>query len=145
MPSSTIELIEQMLIFRLLSKHAVNAHNEQQTIMLSGAIGSLELFMLCDCILSPQVKKIYYFIRGSNDELSGRLMNAFRDYLLDVSSFKSPKVETLPMLLNDEPCLGWNQVTYAKLKSQVTIVQHCAWCMDMRQSVEHYEREMIRG
>ena len=119
--------------------------------MLTGVTGSLGSFILRDLIQSQYIKKIYCLIRPNNGnnndiaELTTRLKKSFHDRLLDVSLLESPKVQVLPFLLFDEPYLGWNQDTYNKLKNEVTIIQHCAWSMNVTQTVEFYERDMIRG
>ncbi|KAI8141740.1 hypothetical protein BJV82DRAFT_617342 [Fennellomyces sp. T-0311] len=115
--------------------------HDQHTVLLTGATGSLGAFMLRDMILSPRVKKIYCLVRGNN--LMQRVEKSFQDRLLDVSLLES-KVEVLPMKL-DAPYLGWDEATYAKLKHEITIVQHCAWLLDFNQPVQHFDRECIRG
>ncbi|KAI9255772.1 male sterility protein-domain-containing protein [Phascolomyces articulosus] len=140
--------------FPVIKKHASNtgtANNqvEQQTILLTGATGSLGAFMLRDMIRSSRVKKIYCLVRHNNhndlDGMKQRLATSFRGRLLSESLINSPKIQVLPMSLNEEPYLGWDQDTYHQVKNEVTIIQHCAWSMNVRESVEHYERDMIRG
>ncbi|KAI9250966.1 hypothetical protein BDA99DRAFT_469417 [Phascolomyces articulosus] len=129
--------------FPVATTNMVASNDEQQTVMLSGATGSLGAFMLRDMILSPQVKKIYCLVRGKN--LMQRLKKSFQDRLLDISLLEnSNKVEALSMQL-DKPYLGWDEATYNKLKNEVTIVQHCAWLLDFNQPVQHFDRECIQG
>ncbi|KAI9485154.1 hypothetical protein BDB00DRAFT_773619 [Zychaea mexicana] len=130
--------------FPVAPKPIKNARSkEQQTVLLSGATGSLGAFMLRDLILSPNVKKIYCLVRGNN--LMQRLHKSFQDRLLDTSLLeKDNKVEALTMQL-DKPYLGWEEATYNKLKKEVTIIQHCAWLLDFNQPVQHFDRECIRG
>ncbi|KAI9250974.1 hypothetical protein BDA99DRAFT_608261 [Phascolomyces articulosus] len=115
--------------------------DEPQTILLTGATGSLGAFILRDLILSPQVKKIYCLVRGKN--LMQRVEKSFQDRMLDTSLLKN-KVEALPMKL-DDPYLGWDEATYNQLKNEVTIVQHCAWLLDFNQPVQYFDRECIHG
>ncbi|KAI9030907.1 hypothetical protein CLU79DRAFT_694734 [Phycomyces nitens] len=91
---------------------------QEQVVLLTGATGSLGSFMLCDLLKSPRN--------------------------LDTSLLDTSKLVALPMNLNDER-LGFSQDFYAKLKTEVTIVQHCAWLLDFNHPVEHYEKECIQG
>ncbi|KAI7859649.1 hypothetical protein BDC45DRAFT_590210 [Circinella umbellata] len=129
--------------FPMATTNAVTSDDEQHTILLSGATGSLGAFMLRDLILSPQVKKVYCLVRGTN--YMQRLVKSFQDRLLDTSLLKNTgKVEALPMELN-EPYLGWGEEKCSKLKKEVTIVQHCAWLLDFNHPVQHFDRECIQG
>ena len=129
--------------FPLASTNSITLDDEQHTILLSGATGSLGAFMLRDMILSPRVKKIYCLVRGTN--YMQRLVKSFQDRLLDISLLENTdKVEVLPMELK-EPYLGWGKETYDKLKNEVNIVQHCAWLVDFNQPVQHFDRECIQG
>ncbi|KAI9030910.1 hypothetical protein CLU79DRAFT_884029 [Phycomyces nitens] len=117
---------------------------QEQVVLLTGATGSLGSFMLCDLLKSPCVSKVYCLVRGKGSEAINRIYHAFESRNLDTSLLDTSKLVALPMNLQDEK-LGFSQDFYAKLKSEVTIVQHCAWLLDFNHPVEHYEKECIQG
>ncbi|KAI9489192.1 hypothetical protein BDB00DRAFT_771221 [Zychaea mexicana] len=120
---------------------------QQHTVLLTGATGSLGSFLLHAMIHSSRIKKIYCLIRGdeSKVDLSERLNKAFRDRCMDPALLtKGNKVQVLPMALND-PSLGLTEALYAKLKKEVTIIQCCGWLLNFNHPIQHYERECIRG
>ncbi|KAI9030908.1 hypothetical protein CLU79DRAFT_785955 [Phycomyces nitens] len=117
---------------------------QEQVVLLTGATGSLGSFMLCDLLKSPCVSKVYCLVRGKESGALNRIYHAFESRNLDTSLLDTSKLVALPMNLNDER-LGFSQDFYAKLKTEVTIVQHCAWLLDFNHPVEHYEKECIQG
>ncbi|KAL0092094.1 hypothetical protein J3Q64DRAFT_1342074 [Phycomyces blakesleeanus] len=117
---------------------------QDQVVLLTGATGSLGSFMLRDLLKSPQVSKVYCLVRGKEAGALNRIYHAFESRSLDVSLLSSPKLVALPMNLTDEK-LGFAHDFYSKLKSEVTIIQHCAWLLDFNHTVEHYDKECIKG
>ncbi|KAL0092096.1 hypothetical protein J3Q64DRAFT_1819684 [Phycomyces blakesleeanus] len=117
---------------------------QDQVVLLTGATGSLGSFMLRDLLKSPQVSKVYCLVRGKESGALNRIYHAFESRSLDVSLLSSPKLVALPMNLTDEK-LGFAYDFYSKLKSEVTIIQHCAWLLDFNHTVEHYDKECIKG
>lgn len=83
-------------------------------ILLTGATGSLESFMLSNLLQCSNVKKVYCFVRGMEDQLMDCLYPAFRVVSL-IQNCWNGKVEALPMKLNED-YLGWSQDTYDRLK-----------------------------
>ncbi|KAL0092093.1 hypothetical protein J3Q64DRAFT_1819681 [Phycomyces blakesleeanus] len=118
--------------------------DQDQVVLLTGATGSLGSFMLRDLLKSPQVSKVYCLVRGKEAGALNRIYHAFESRSLDVSLLSSPKLVALPMNLTDEK-LGFAHDFYSKLKSEVTIIQHCAWLLDFNHTVEHYDKECIKG
>jgi thioester reductase-like protein len=124
---------------------AKNNYDESKpkVVFLTGATGSLGSFMLRDLLKDPSVKKIYCAIRGKEDQLFTRLVDAFASRSLDVSLLENTdRVQVLPMKFN-EPYLGFGKELYEQLKEQVTIIQHCAWLLDFNFPVCHFEKECI--
>ncbi|KAI9030909.1 hypothetical protein CLU79DRAFT_361249 [Phycomyces nitens] len=117
---------------------------QEQVVLLTGATGSLGSFMLCDLLKSPCVSKVYCLVRGKESGALNRIYHAFESRNLDTSLLDTSKLVALPMNLQDER-LGFSQDFYAKIKSEVTVVQHCAWLLDFNHPVEHYEKECIQG
>lgn len=129
-------------------KHTVLAKlQDQQTVLLTGATGSLGSFLLRDMLQSPKIKKVIALVRGDSSQLFERLVTSFKSRRLDVSLLYSNhgmRLEVLPMDL-DAPNLGWDAATYDRLKSEVTLIQACAWLLDFHQPVSHFEKVCIRG
>lgn len=123
---------------------ASNTYNneKEKVIMLTGVTGSLGSFMLRDLLKDPSVKKVYAIIRGKQEQLMNRLVDAFESRSLDTSLLNTGRVEVLPMRFND-PFLGFGEEKYHQLKDEVTIVQHCAWLLDFNMPVDHYDKECI--
>lgn len=42
-----------------------------------------------------------------------------------------------------EPWLGFGQERYHYLQNEVTIIQHCAWLLDLNMPIDHYDKECI--
>ncbi|ORZ03621.1 hypothetical protein BCR43DRAFT_413929, partial [Syncephalastrum racemosum] len=129
-------------------KHTALAKlQDQHTVLLTGATGSLGSFLLRDMLKSPNVKKVVALVRGNHVQLFDRLVEAFRNRRLDVSLLydsHGTRLEVLPMDL-EALNFGWDAATYDRLKSEVTIVQACAWLLDFHQPVSHFEKVCIRG
>ncbi|KAI8091211.1 uncharacterized protein B0P05DRAFT_484698 [Gilbertella persicaria] len=123
---------------------ARNEYDEkkEKVVLLTGVTGSLGAFMLHDLLKDSSVKKVYCCVRGKQEQLEQRLLDAFRSRLLDTSLLNTDRVEVLPMKFN-EPFLGFGQELYNQLRNEVTIVQHCAWLLDFNMPVDHYDKECI--
>ncbi|KAI9477981.1 MAG: hypothetical protein EXX96DRAFT_483709 [Benjaminiella poitrasii] len=123
---------------------ARNAYDAKQEkiVLLTGATGSLGSFMLRDLLMDASVKKVYCCVRGKEDQLFNRLVQAFESRSLDVSLLTKDRVEAIPMRFND-PYLGFSKERYDQLKEEVTIVQHCAWVLDFNMTVDFYDKECI--
>ncbi|KAG2211209.1 hypothetical protein INT47_006328 [Mucor saturninus] len=123
---------------------ATNTYNKDtdKVILLTGVTGSLGSFMLRDLLKDSSVKKVYAVIRGKQEQLWDRLLNAFKSRSLDTSLLNTDRVEVLPMRFV-EPFLGFGEEKYHQLKNEITIVQHCAWLLDFNMPVDHYDKECI--
>ncbi|KAI9031705.1 hypothetical protein CLU79DRAFT_694195 [Phycomyces nitens] len=117
---------------------------QPQVVLLTGVTGSLGSFILSDLIKTPLVSKIYCLVRGKGPELLDRIYHAFESRSLDISLLSSQKIVVLPMSLDDDN-LGFSQDLYTKLKSEVTIIQHCAWLLNFNYPVKHYDKECIQS
>ncbi|KAI9253371.1 hypothetical protein BDA99DRAFT_587258 [Phascolomyces articulosus] len=121
---------------------------QQHTILLTGATGSLGAFLLREMIQSSNVKKIYCWIHDTTTMMH-RLEASFQQRGMDLTgllqaSFSMDKVEVISLHL-DSPDLGLDQVMYAKLKKEITMIQCCGWLVDFHQPIHHYDRTCIQG
>lgn len=117
-------------------------NNTEKVILLTGATGSLGSFILVDLLKDISVQKIYVCIRGDEEDLQDRLVDAFHRQSLDIHLLKTERLEILPMRFS-EPWLGFDQKRYHCLQNEVTIIQHCAWLLDLNMPIDHYDKECI--
>lgn len=125
-----------------VARNTYSTSKKPKVVMLTGVTGSLGSFMLRDLLLDKSVKKVYAIVRGREEQLMDRLVDAFESRALDSSLLKTDRVEVLPMRFND-PFLGFGEKKYNDLKEEVTIVQHCAWLLNFNMPVDHFDKECI--
>jgi hypothetical protein len=117
----------------------------KETILLTGASGSLGTALLETLSSSRNVGKIYAMVRGPN-HLS-KLRSSFTSRGMDPSIFdpsKGSKIEVLNFSMQD-PLLGVDVDVYARLAKDVTIVVQNAWKMDFNISVQGFEDDCLRN
>lgn len=128
--------------------------HDKEVVLLTGATGSLGVYILRDLLLSPQVSKVYCPVRGpggtfTNDlgVLMTRIKQAFIDRQLDTTLLDEggSKIQVLPMDMDNSYHLGWGRDTYDRLRNEVTVVQACAWLVDFNQPVTHFDKACIQG
>jgi hypothetical protein len=116
-------------------------HPETETILLTGASGSLGTALLQSLSASFRVSKIYAMVRGHDRE--EKLRRSVSSRGLDANAIlESGKVEVLNYNMQD-PLLGLDIKEYARLAQNVTIVIHSAWKMNFNQGVEYFEDDCI--
>lgn len=133
------QLLAHSYIERARSEFSVvtKKSTRKETVLLTGATGSLGSFLLRDLLQDSRVKKIYCPVRGSN-----RLKEAFSSRYLDPSLLETDRLEILNIRLN-EPLLGLSHKRYQELKEGVDVVQHCAWLLDFNRDLQHYDQACI--
>lgn len=114
-----------------------------ETVLLTGASGSLGTALLQSLSSSPSVSKIYAMVRGPNNESKLRKSIASRG--LDVDAIMGTgKIEVVNYSMQDS-LLGLDIETFATLARDVTIVVQNAWKMDFNQGVEYFEDDCLRS
>ncbi|KAL3427577.1 male sterility protein [Phlyctema vagabunda] len=115
----------------------------KQTILLTGASGSLGTAMLQYLSGSEKVEKIYAMVRGPNPR--ERLIASLEARKIKSSLVTSDrsKIQVLDFSMQDA-LLGQEVEVYYQLATQVTTVVQNAWKMDFNQGVEHFEDDCIR-
>jgi hypothetical protein len=114
---------------------------ETETILLTGASGSLGTALLKSLSASSRISKIYAMVRGNKRGEKLRKSLLSRGFDAD-AILESGKVDVLNYSVQD-PLLGFDVEEYAKLAQNVTIVIHSAWKMNFNQSVEYFEDDCI--
>ncbi|KAI8636352.1 hypothetical protein BD408DRAFT_448490 [Parasitella parasitica] len=127
--------------FPRASNHYVG--KKGKVILLTGVTGSLGSFLLSELLRDPTVEKIYCCVRGDDQHLRDRLVEAITSRSLDASLLDTERVEVLPMRFN-ESLLGFSPERYNQLKNEVTIVQHCAWLLNFNMPIDYFDRECIQ-
>ncbi|RDW71374.1 acetyl-CoA synthetase-like protein [Coleophoma cylindrospora] len=117
---------------------------EKQTVVLTGASGSLGTALLQSLSASENVEKIYAMVRGPNS--LEKLVASFKARKMDTSIVDGPtsKIEVLNSSMQD-PLLGLDIETYHTLATTATVVIQNAWKMDFNQGVEYFEDDCIRN
>jgi hypothetical protein len=113
-----------------------------ETILLTGATGSLGTSLLETLSSSPSVHKIYALVRSPNP--LSRLSASLRRRGIDISILSTGKIEVLPFSMQD-PLLGLDVDTYHHLAASVTLVVQNAWKMDFNIGFKEFEHDCIRS
>lgn len=112
-----------------------------ETVLLTGASGSLGTALLQELSASKKVVKIYALIRGPHQ--AEKLRSSFVSRGLDPTVLAvGRKVEVLNFSMKD-PLLGLDIETYYKMAKCVTIVVANAWKMDFNLGVEDFVDDCI--
>lgn len=125
------------------STSSQNPASQRETILLTGASGSLGTALLETLSSSPHVAKIYAMVRGPN-HLS-KLRSSFASRGMNPSILEEGgKIEVLNFSMQD-PLLGVDVQVYAKLAMEVTVVVQNAWKMDFNLGVAGFEDDCLRS
>ena len=115
----------------------------KETILLTGASGSLGTALLETLSASPHVAKIYAMLRGPNP--LAKLRKSLISRGMDPSILEAAgKIEVLNFSMRD-PLLGVDVDVYARLAMDVTIVVQNAWKMDFNVGVQGFEDDCLRS
>ncbi|TVY39726.1 Adenylate-forming reductase [Lachnellula subtilissima] len=124
-----------------------NPKREKETVLLTGASGSLGTALLQMLSLSPRINKIYAMVRGPNHV--SKLTQSLQQKGINPSILKSAaeggsgKIEVVNFSMQD-PLLGLEVEKYAEVAREVTVVVANAWKMDFNMGVEEFEADCLR-
>lgn len=119
------------------------ASQEGDTVLLTGATGSLGTAVLEVLTSHPRVKAIYALVRGPRPE--ARLREALTSHGLSAEMLDADaKVVVLEYNMRDE-LLGVGEEMYECLRREVTLVVHGAWKVDFNMAVEAFEHDCLQG
>ncbi|MCJ1477816.1 hypothetical protein MMC13_006489 [Lambiella insularis] len=117
-------------------------HSGSETILLTGASGSLGSALLEILLAASKVSKVYALIRGPNG--LSKLKTSLELRNLDKDIIENGKLKVLNYSMQD-PLLGLDIDSYHQLSKEVTTVIHCAWNVNFYQTVEGFEDDCLNG
>ncbi|KAL4991464.1 hypothetical protein BDW68DRAFT_198708 [Aspergillus falconensis] len=115
----------------------------EEVILLTGATGSLGVYILSRLMQKENVKKVYCLVRASSPN------NALDRVLSNLASRSLPmvnvwKIEAMPSQLGSED-LGLTPSILSNLRTSLTKVIHSAWAVNFTLGVRSFEAQHIRG
>jgi hypothetical protein len=115
----------------------------KETVLLTGASGSLGTALLQTLSASEKVEKIYAMVRGPNHVF--KLAKSLESRGMDAGLLKEGgKIEVVSFSMAD-PLLGLDIGKYAEIASTVTWVMGNAWKMDFNVGVEGFVGDCLRS
>ncbi|KAJ8488654.1 hypothetical protein ONZ45_g13881 [Pleurotus djamor] len=143
-PDQRVADIEHLIakeLARLIPRNLSNQRNaarKQFVVLLTGSTGSLGTYLLRDLINDTRVHHVYTHNRPSTSSLFDRHASSFRELGLDESILASDKLTSLEGHLIEEN-LGLESSLYEQLLSEVNVIIHNAWMLDLNGSVLTFE------
>lgn len=114
------------------------------TVLLTGATGSLGAHILAQLLPLPHIARIYCLVRAPSPSAAhDRVRASLATRRLSPPHLAS-KLVALPSDLSD-PHLGLPAPTYAALQTSVTTVLHSAWAVNFNLGVSSFEAQHIAG
>ncbi|OLN97928.1 Iterative polyketide synthase CazM 2 [Colletotrichum chlorophyti] len=116
-----------------------------ETVVLTGATGSLGAHILAQVVRQSYVKNVYCLARASSpDEAESRVQASLASKGLALSDRDKAKVKYLPTNLG-LPDLGLAEDAATELRKSLTTVIHSAWAVNFNLGVASFEAQHIRG
>ncbi|KAI0726890.1 L-aminoadipate-semialdehyde dehydrogenase [Fomitopsis betulina] len=110
-----------------------------QTIVLTGATGSLGAHILHQLLASPVVERVICLSRAnSNEDSLARLRESLKTRRLRLTDEKWKKVESYAANVNEDR-LGLSSPDYESVVSKTTAVVHNAWPVNFNMSLDSYD------
>ncbi|KAL4755761.1 uncharacterized protein BDW70DRAFT_167943 [Aspergillus foveolatus] len=115
----------------------------EEVILLTGATGSLGVYILSRLMQKENVKKVYCLVRASSPN------NALDRVLSNLASRSLPmvnvwKIVALPSQLGSED-LGLSPSILSDIRTSMTKIIHSAWAVNFTLGVRSFEAQHIRG
>ncbi|KUL86230.1 hypothetical protein ZTR_08387 [Talaromyces verruculosus] len=111
-----------------------------QSVLLTGATGSLGAHIVSQLALSPKCKAVYCLVRSNSKESAAKRVRQSlqaRNLYHTLSATTQRKIVALPADTTD-PQLGLSEETYTHMISQITHVIHCAWSVNFNMTLESF-------
>ncbi|KAJ5217935.1 uncharacterized protein N7498_000034 [Penicillium cinerascens] len=128
-------------------KPRASLNSSVQSVVLTGATGSLGAHLLVTLIRSPSVSNVYCLVRASTDQkATARVIDSLRQRRIyhTLSLQQRRKIIALTADLS-QPTLGLQPQQYSKIVEEVAKVYHCAWTVNFNWSLASFEKVSIAG
>ncbi|KKY35657.1 putative l-aminoadipate-semialdehyde dehydrogenase [Diaporthe ampelina] len=140
--SAMAQLIEKYSDFPAREPGTVQPDGE--TVILTGATGSLGVNILARLLRNRSVKKVFCLVRASTkDAAKARVISTLEAKGLP-SLAEEDMVSFLPADLS-KPSLGLDEETLGEIRESLTLVIHSAWAVNFNLGVRSFESQHIRG
>ncbi|KUI69374.1 Polyketide synthase HetM [Cytospora mali] len=142
--SAMAELIEKYSKFDDREPGQITPDGE--TVLLTGATGSLGAHILAQILKSNLAKHVYCLVRAkSQDAAKARVLSTLEaKQIAPLSDEELSRVSFLPSDLS-QASLGLDEDTMAKVLPSLTVVIHSAWAVNFNLGVRSFESQHIRG
>ncbi|CAK7219999.1 putative NRPS-like protein biosynthetic cluster [Sporothrix bragantina] len=128
-------------------RSTVTTRNGPQTVLLTGATGSLGAHILHQLLQQDeqQLARVYCLVRASSTEAAEeRVQSTLASKGLSRFEAASSRVVCLPADLS-QASLGLDESILADLRKNLTAVVHAAWAVNFNLGVRSFESHHIRG
>ncbi|KAG6361850.1 hypothetical protein INS49_010079 [Diaporthe citri] len=142
--SAMAQLIEKYSDFPAREPGTIQPSGE--TVILTGATGSLGINILAQLLRKRTVKKVYCLVRASaKDAAKARVISTLEGKgLPSLTEQDFSRVSFLPADLS-KPTLGLDEETLAEIRESLTLIIHSAWAVNFNLGVRSFESQHIRG
>lgn len=111
--------------------------------ILTGATGSLGVYILARLLRDPSVKKVFCLVRACSERNAlDRVLTSFSSRSLPIVS--AYKIAAFPSVLGSED-LGLPRAIIDELHDTLTHVIHAAWAVNFTLGVRSFEQQHIKG
>ncbi|KAF2993878.1 putative secondary metabolism biosynthetic enzyme [Curvularia kusanoi] len=131
----------------LLQKYNDFTAARKQTVVLTGATGSLGAHVLAQLVSRADVETVYCLVRAKNENDAARRVTQSllqRKIYHTLSLGERAKIFALPSDFSDVH-LGLSSATYESVAERVTNVIHCAWAVNFNWGLKSFEKDCIAG
>ncbi|TID21418.1 male sterility protein [Venturia nashicola] len=138
------ELVQKYSVFPELLPGSIVPSGE--TIILTGATGSLGAHILAQVVKIPQVKKVYCFVRALDLTTAKERvqLTLASKRLTTFTEGESAKIQCLPADLSKAD-FGLDSNILKDIMESLTIVIHAAWAVNFNLGVRSFESHHISG
>ncbi|QDS74306.1 putative secondary metabolism biosynthetic enzyme [Venturia effusa] len=138
------ELVQKYSVFPERSPGLSTPDGE--TIILTGATGSLGAHILAQVVKNPQVKMVYCFVRASDrTSAEKRVQSSLSSRnLTNFTTEESGKIQCLPVDLSKTD-FSLDSSTFKDIMGSLTVVIHAAWAVNFNLGVRSFESHHING
>ncbi|KAK6437711.1 putative NRPS-like protein biosynthetic cluster [Oleoguttula sp. CCFEE 5521] len=122
-------------------------HPAGETMVVTGATGSLGAHIVARLASSGSVSKVYCLVRApSAQSARKRVRSSLQERFVyhTLASQARKKIVALPSNLSDAK-LGLDPRTYQNLADDITGLIHCAWSVNFNLALESFEKDCIAG